>query len=155
MFFGGRVVLQQGHRLGIAAGLEIVDGQIDRDDIVALGQAFDAGDPDGHQAFVDQGHRTVGGQGLLIRANRASRSSPSPSSTARPWPARVLVDIVALHVLARMAGDGDVVVVDEQLDLEVAGHGIAGGLGVVAFHLRAVAAEHHQRSSPDRPRPRR
>jgi len=46
--------------------------------------------------------------------------------------------------LAGMTGNGDVVVVDEQLDPEIAGHGIAGGLGVVAFHLRTVAAEHHQ-----------
>src|SRR5690625_54517 len=42
-----------------------------------------------------------------------------------------------------MTGDGDAVVVDEQLDVQRAGYSQAGCVGVVAFHLGAVTAEHY------------
>ena len=45
----------------------------------------------------------------------------------------------------RMAGDGDVVVVDEDLDVELLADGEPRGLGIVAFHLRSVGAEQDDR----------
>jgi hypothetical protein len=44
-----------------------------------------------------------------------------------------------------MAGDGDIVVVDEHLDVELLADRQARRLGVVAFHLAAVGAEQDDR----------
>ena len=52
-----------------------------------------------------------------------------------------LRELEALEVLGGMARDGDVVVVDEELDVQVLRDGEAGGLGVVALLLGAVGAE--------------
>ena len=52
-----------------------------------------------------------------------------------------LRELEALEVLGGMARDGDVVVVDEELDVQVLCDGEAGGLGVVALLLGAVGAE--------------
>ena len=53
----------------------------------------------------------------------------------------------------RMAGDGDVVVVDQHFHIQALCATVeAGGLGVVAFHLTAVGAEHHDRAAGARHR---
>ena len=52
-----------------------------------------------------------------------------------------LLDIVALEVLRGVAGDGDVVVVDHQLHVDVTGSSKARGLGVVALLLRTIRAQ--------------
>ena len=55
-------------------------------------------------------------------------------------------EVVAGHVVVRMAGDGDVVVVDQELDVDpFCDHREARGLGVVALHLRAIRAEDEDR----------
>ena len=56
-----------------------------------------------------------------------------------------LADVVALEVVGWVAGDGDIVVVDEQFDVEVLCDGEAGGFGVVALLLAAVGAKHEDR----------
>ncbi len=51
----------------------------------------------------------------------------------------------ALDVVAGVAGDGDIVVIDDEFDLESVGDGDAGGLGVVALLLGAVGTETEDR----------
>ena len=53
--------------------------------------------------------------------------------------------VVADHVFLRVAGDRDVVVVDQHLDVQLLDRRQPRGLGVVAFHLRAVGAEQDDR----------
>lgn len=44
-----------------------------------------------------------------------------------------LREVVALHVLRRVAGNGDVVVIDDELDVKVLRDGQTGGLRIVTF----------------------
>lgn len=53
-----------------------------------------------------------------------------------------LLDVEALQVLGWMAGDSDVVIVNDKLDVQVLGDCKSGGLGIVTLLLRAVGTEH-------------
>ncbi len=53
-----------------------------------------------------------------------------------------LRQIIALHVRAGMTGDGNVVIVEQQFDIELASRCVAGRFSVIAFLLGTVAAEH-------------
>lgn len=45
------------------------------------------------------------------------------------------------EIVGGMTGDGDIVVIDEEFNVEVLGDGKAGGFGIVAFLLGAVRPE--------------
>ena len=142
---GRSLVLEHRHRLGQAALAQIGDGQIDGDDVVPFGGTLDAGNAHRHGPLVDHRHRPGREQRLADAPVEGLEVLAVADADGQTLPGQGAGDIEALHIGAGVAGDGDVVVVDEQLDREPAGHGIAGRLGVVALHLRAVAAEHHHR----------
>jgi len=52
-----------------------------------------------------------------------------------------LANVVALKILRWVAGDGDIVVVDDQFDVEALGDGKAGSLGIITLLLRAIGAK--------------
>ena len=99
------------------------------------------GNAHGHFPFVDQGHRSVGDQRLsdpLVQERQVFAVAGIHREAVAPERG---LDAKPLHVVAGVSGDGHVVVVDEQLDVEPLGHGVPGGFGIAAFLLRAVAAE--------------
>ena len=49
-----------------------------------------------------------------------------------------LSDVKAFQIFRRMAGDRNVIVIDEQLDVETLRDGQSGSFGVVSFLLRPV-----------------
>lgn len=50
-------------------------------------------------------------------------------------------NVETLEVLGRVPSDGDVIVVDDDLYVQLLGNSEAGSLGVVALLLRAIGAE--------------
>src|SRR5210317_752586 len=56
--------------------------------------------------------------------------------------------VKTFEIIARVTGDGYVVVVYQEFDVKPPGHRIAGSLSVVTLLLGTVAAEHHQRFIP-------
>ncbi len=133
---------QRLHRRRAPLLLEVGDGQIHRDDVVPLGGALDPGDADGHLALVDQGRRPGAGQGAADAAIQGGQVFPAAAVDPETVALEGLLHREALHVGAGVPGDGHVVVVDEHLDVEALGHGVARGLGIAALLLGAVAAEH-------------
>lgn len=51
----------------------------------------------------------------------------------QPVARKGLREVVALHVLGRVAGNGNIVVIDDKLDVEVLRDSQTGGLRVVTF----------------------
>ena len=72
-------------------------------------------------------------QGVQILTHRGLGDEAIPGQGAG--------EVVTGHVLLRMAGDGDVIVVDQHFDVQLFADGEAGRFGIIAFHLTAVGAE--------------
>ena len=112
---------------------------------MCLGVTLGAGDARGHGPLDDQrvrlllGERTadVDVEGVEILAHGRFRLQ----AVAGQGPGQV----VAGHVVLRVARDRDIVVVDEDLHIQLLGDRQARRFGVVAFHLGAVGAEHDDR----------
>ena len=51
-------------------------------------------------------------------------------------------NVEARQVVRWMTGDGDIVVVNQQLDIQILSNGQSSGFCVVAFHLRSVRSQH-------------
>jgi hypothetical protein len=77
-------------------------------------------------------HRPVDGEQLAHAAPGANRCSRLRRGRSERALLERLADLVALDVVGRVARDADVVIVDEQLEVQVARHGQPGGLGVVS-----------------------
>ena len=105
-------------------------------------RAFDTGNARGHGALVDDRDRPGG----LDRLHHAREEAIEILAIARvhgePVTRQGFAHVVARKVLRGVAGNGDVIVVHHDLDVDLLGNGQAGGFGVVAFLLRTVRAEH-------------
>ena len=138
--------LQHLDRLLVAAALfQILDGDFGLEHLVRLGAAFGADDARGHGPLDDQGVRPLLGERAaevdVQRVEILAHGRFGLQAVAGQCPGQV----VAGHVLLRVARDRDIVVIDEHLDVELLADREARGLGVVAFHLAAVGAQQHDR----------
>jgi len=130
----------------LAVTLEISNGEIDRDHIVSLGRTFDAFYLRSHFAVVDKGDRAGGCQSFLNSFKKRVDVFPASGIDGEAMAHQRFFDVITFHVLAGMTGDGDIVVVDEELDVQLLRDGISGGFGIGAFLLRAVTAEQNHHS---------
>ena len=129
----------------MAAAGEVVDGHGHRDDVVALGQPLDAGHAHGHLALDDHGRRPGGGDRRAHGSEQGVQVLAVAGLHGQAVSAQGAGQIVAGHVVGGVAGDGDVVVVEQEFDGQLPGHRVAGGLGVAALLLGAVTAEQENR----------
>ena len=140
---GDRVEIGDG--IGVALRLEVLLGDIHRNDVVRLGKTFDTGDSRRHGPVVDDGHGSgcahgAGHPGVEIVEILAVALVHGQTVSGEGLGHRETLDVVA-----GVTGDGDIVVIDDEFDLESVGDSDAGGLGVVALLLRAVGAETEDR----------
>ena len=143
----GRRLAEQGNgRLVTAAG-EIVDGHGHRDDVVALGQPLDARHTHGHLALDDHGRRPGGGDRRAHGSEQGVQVLAVAGLHGQAVSAQGAGQIVAGHVVGGVAGDGDVVVVEQEFDGQLPGHRVTGRLGVAALLLGAVTAEQENRAA--------
>ena len=142
----GLGVLEHLDRFFISAALfEVLDRDLGLEHLVRMRRSLGAFDAGRHLALDDQCVRAVvredaaqvDVQLIQILAHHGVDGQSVAGERAR--------EVVADHVLLRMAGDGDVVVIDEHLEIELLAHAKPRGFGVVPFHLRAVRTEHHDR----------
>jgi hypothetical protein len=134
--------LKIGNGFGVALFAQVGQGQFLVDHVVAGMAAFEARDARRHPALVDQRHRP----GRAHRLQHAPIERLDVLAVAAVHVHAValqrLADVVARQVVRGMAGDRDVVVVNDHLDVDLLRHGEARRLGVVALHLGSVGTEH-------------
>ena len=58
-----------------------------------------------------------------------------------------LANVVALQVLGGVSGNGDVIVIDDELDVQVLRDGETGGLGVISLLSSVPVCENPRRRS--------
>lgn len=126
---------------GVAALGEVIGGDAGLDDIVAVDGAFEGFDAGGHFAFVDEGDGAFAVDGAADADEEAVEVFALADIDGEAVAFEGFGDAVAGEVIAGVAGDGDIIVIDEEFDVEILGDGHACGLGVVAFHFGAVGAE--------------
>lgn len=109
---------------------------------MAVGRALDAGDAGCHDALADQCDRAInlaGGAHVLIKIIDVFTLS---FGDVKAVALERLADVVALEVVRGVTGDGDVVVINQQLDVEVLCDTQTCGFRVVTFLLAAIGAKH-------------
>ena len=97
---------------------------------MAVGGALQAAMP-GHMAVVDDGYRAGGVDGGDDAAVQAVQIFAVAFQHRQAVAGQRAGGGGAFQVVRGVAGDGDVVVVDDQFDIEVLRQGQAGGFGVV------------------------
>ena len=103
------------HRLRQLALLEVVDGLGQGDDVVAVAAALHALDAGAHLALADDGHGAVLGEGGAQGAVEGVDVLAVHVDALDPVPLQRLGHVVALEVVGGVPGDGDIVVVDDEL----------------------------------------
>ena len=108
-------VLQVGHGFVAAAGLEMLNSELDLDDVVPVGRALEPVDAHGHLALVHQRDGPVAGDGHAHAAVEVVEVLGVAGVRGEAVPGEGLRHVEAGHVVAGVPGDGHIVVVDEQL----------------------------------------
>jgi hypothetical protein len=106
-----------------------------------LGATLHAFDARCHRALDDQRVRIIVAKHTakidVQRVKVLAHRRLGGKAIARKCAAQVIAD----HVLLRMAGNGHVIVIDHHLDIEVLAQHQTSGLRVVPFHLAAIGAK--------------
>mmetsp|Transcript_18830 Transcript_18830/g.21031 ORF Transcript_18830/g.21031 Transcript_18830/m.21031 type:complete len:622 (+) Transcript_18830:96-1961(+) len=136
--------LQVGSRLVQTSAFKVLHSSLLVDHVMSVRAALNSLDARSHLALADHRVRSIRNHGSadavvqsvqILARNLGHRKAVSPEGVGHG---------VATHVLGWVASDGHIVVVNQQLDVQVLGHGQTSGLSVIALLLRAVRpkAEH-------------
>jgi hypothetical protein len=120
---------------------EVFESGFDGDNIVAVWATFDVGDSGSHQTLDDDCSGSV-------ERDRIGDGSPESvevfslhDTDFKAMAGEGLLKVITFQVLRRMASDGDVIVIEEQLDVEILRDGESGSFGIVTLLLTAIRSQ--------------
>ena len=107
-----------------------------------MSAAFEPLDAYAHLAAIDQSNRACCRDGCTHATVKCIQFFSVADVDFQAVPFKSAGNVIALQVVGRMTGNGHVVVVNQQLDVQLLSHGQSRRFGVVAFHLRTVGSKH-------------
>jgi hypothetical protein len=130
---------------GIAPLFQILNGDIHRHHIVAMRRPFDAFNANRHRTLIDDRDGTGGVDGFANASIETINVLAIALQHLQAMAFQGLANAETRQISRRMPGDGDIVIVNNDLYVEMLSDGKAGGFSIVAFLLGAIRPQTEHR----------
>ena len=105
---------------------------------MSMVRSFKFFDADGHLSLVDERHWAIARDRVLHAFVEFTQVFTFADIHRQAVPFQCFCKVEPGQVIARVAGDGDIVVVEQKLHVDILSDGQTCGFGIIAFHLRTI-----------------